>query len=310
MLLRRNPPLAVGLILVAAFLLLGIVGPSFAPHDPMETFNRVMYFGDKVVVPFRQPVAPGQLSFFPLGTDNASRDILSRLLYAIRPTLLLCSIVVAVRATLGIAFGLAAGWLGGLARQLVDLGISASLSIPSLVFCVAAISFMGVHKGLVAFLLALAITGWADIAAFVRNQTVGTLRSPFIESAQAVGVRPRAILWKHVLPQLWPTFPAMISFEIGTVLLLVAELGFLGIYIGGGFIYEVDRGDNPDTWKILTAGYPELGQMLSQVWAKIIFVPWEPIIVGLTVFAMIFAFNLLGEGFRRHMDITRTHQAR
>ncbi|NLS78519.1 MAG: ABC transporter permease [Chloroflexi bacterium] len=308
---RRDPLLRIGLVLVAGFLLLGFVGPSLAPHDPLKVFDKVMYLDGEMVVPARQPVAPGRLpGLFPLGTDEAGRDILSRLLCAIRPTLLLCSIAVAIRAVLGIAFGLAAGWLGGLPRQMIDLAISAALAVPALVFCVAAISFMGAHRGLAAFLIALALTGWADVAAFVRNQTLSTLQSPFIESARAVGVRPRSILWRHVLPQLWPALPALISFEIGTVLLIVSELGFLGVYIGGGTIYEVARGDNPDTWKMLTAGYPELGQMLSGVWAKVIMVPWEPIIVGIVVFAMIFAFNLLGEGLRRQMDITRRHEAR
>ena len=305
----RNFPLLVGLALSAVFVSLAVVGPSLAPHDPMEQFNWVMELEGKAIIPSRNPVRPGLVpGMFLLGTDEAGRDILSRLLCAIRPTLILCTVAVAIRTVAGIAAGLAAGWYSGMTRRLLDLAISASLSLPALVFCVAAISFYGVNKGLAAFLVALSVTGWADTAAFVRNQTISTKQAQFIESAQAVGVKPRGILWRHVLPQLWPTLPALICFDIGTVLLLLAELGFLGIYIGGGFIYEVPRGDNPDTWKVLTAGYPELGQMLSSVWAKVIFVPWEPLIVGAVVLAMVFAFNLLGEGLRRQMDISRAHR--
>ncbi len=307
----RNWPLLIGALLSAACIAVALIGPRFAPYDPMAQFNWVMELDGQAIIPTRKPVPPGLVpDVFLLGTDEAGRDIFSRLLYAVRPTLLVCTVAVAIRAILGVACGLLAGWHSGLARRLVDLAIGASLSLPALVFCAAAISFFGIDKGLGTFLIALSVTGWADIAAFVRNQTVSTLQSQFIESARAVGVRPRRILTRHVLPQLWPALPSLISFETGTVLLLLAELGFLGIYIGGGFIYEVPRGDNPGTWKVLTAGYPELGQMLSSVWAKIIFVPWEPLIVGGAVLVMVFAFNMLGEGLRRHMDISRAHRQR
>ena len=88
-------------------------------------------------------------------------------------------------------------------------------------------------------------------------------------------------------------------------MLLVAELGFLGIFIGGGITYDVPDPNTATQIIITTEGMPELGQMIADFWAKIIQTPWVPFLVGSLIFLQIFAFNLLGEGLRRHMDITQ-----
>ena len=307
----RNIPLAIGATISGMAILLALIGPYVAPRDPMEAGDKVLRVDGEIIIPNRNPIPPLKMpDLFLLGTDDVGRDLYSRILFAFRPTLLLCLSVVAVRMGLGVPLGLATGWFGRSPGRLIDMAMGASLSIPTLVFAVAAISFMGSDKGLLAFVIALSVTGWADTALFVKNRTGLLAQSPFVESARSAGAPPGRILFRHILPQLWPVLPAIVSFELSGVLLLITELGFLGIYIGGGYVYEVAKGDSAGTWQMLTAGYPELGQMLSKVWAKILLVPWEPLIVGTIVFLMIFGFNMLGEGFRRHMDITRRHTAR
>jgi ABC-type dipeptide/oligopeptide/nickel transport system permease subunit len=272
----------------------------------MERFDDVLQIEGQIVIPARTPVPPFRWpDLFLLGTDQVGRDLLSRILWGVRPTLLLCVGVVAVRMLIGLPLGLLAGWTANWSTRLIDVAIGLCLSVPTLVFAVAVASFLGLAKGLVVFIVALCVTGWADTATFIRGRTLSLKQRPFIESARATGLTSRRILGRYVLPQLWPVLPSLIAFELSSVLLLVTELGFLGIYIGGGFMYEVAKGGSLDSWDILGAGYPELGQMLSKVWAKLIMTPWEPLIVGTVVFVMIFAFNLLGEGLRRHMDITR-----
>ncbi len=301
----RNYPLYIGAALSLLILVLVIFGPALAPRDPAKMETDFMVIGGETLVPSSRPVPPFRAAIFPLGTDDIGRDLLSRILWAFRPTMLLCLIIAAVRLAVGVPLGLVGAWYRGPVERLIELLISASLSVPLLVVAVAVVSFIGAHRGLIAFVVGLSLVGWADTAALVRSRALAVAQEPFIESARAVGVRARDILRRHILPQLWPILPALIAFELAAVTLLVAELGFLGIYIGGGFIYLVQRGDVLDDYRMMTERYPELGQMLSAVWARIIKAPWQPAIVGGIVMLMVLAFNLLGEGLRRQMDITR-----
>ena len=302
---NRNIPLLVGLILTGLFLLVSLFGPTLATYDPMRVFNELVEVDGQQRYPSRNPVPPLAAQEFPLGTDNAGRDLLSRLLYAVRPTLILCFVIAALRITIGVLLGLVAGWFGGLAERIIDVLTGASLAIPILIFALAVISFLG-EPTLWTFIVALVATGWANTAVFVKNATQVTKQSPYIEGARAVGVRPFGILRRYIMPQLWPTLPAQIAFELSASLLVVAELGFLGLFIGEAFVRIAEDPNSAGTIPVgLTASFPELAQMLSDFWSKMIISPWEIAIVGFVIFLQIFAFNMLGEGLRRQMDITR-----
>lgn len=306
----RNYPLWIGAVLTGFFLLLAVIGPRLAPHDPLEVFDDVIFIGDETYIPSRRPLAPLTLDQFLLGNDNAGRDLYSRLLWAIRPTLILCFFIAAIRLIMGITLGMLAGWGGGITRRVLDVLIDICLAVPILLFALAVLSFLG-NQELPSFVLALVLTGWAGTAVYVRNSTLLVKQAPFIEGARAVGVPPLRILRYHVLPQLWPALPALISFELAATLLVVAELGFLGMFIGEAFVIIVEDPRSAGTIPAgLTAGYPELAQMLSDFWSKMLRSPWEVALVGTAIFMVIFAFNMLGEGLRRHMDVTRPRQSR
>lgn len=300
----RNHPLFLGGLLALLFLALTVAGPMLAPHDPMAVAEpRALGNNRFEMPPFRPLAVPG----FPLGTDHIGRDLLSRILWGIRPTMLLCGAVALVRLIVGTLLGLAAGWFRGTVERAVDTLSGIAIAIPMLIFSIAAISIFGLSHGLWPFIGALAITGWADTALLVKNRTLTIAQAPYIESARAIGVTTGGMLRRHLFPQLWPLLPALLAFELSAVLLLAAELGFLGIYIGGGFLYhEASKGETD--YVLLTAGYPELGQLLSDVWVKILRTPWDPLFVGLSVAVAIFAFNLLGEGLRRATDVTRARR--
>lgn len=302
---QRNFPLLVGALLGIAFLLLAIFGPSLAPKDPMEPFRVIKIDGEWYNAPYR----PLELEGFPLGTDQIGRDLLSRLLWAIRPTMILSLVVVFARMGIGVFLGLVAGWYRSGVERLIDALTGAALAIPLLVFAIAVISYLGTERGLVAFVIALSLTGWAETASFVKGRTVAIIQEPYIEGARAIGVKPWRILTRHALPQLWPVLPSLIAFELAAVTLLVAELGFLGIFIGGGTTYGVQDPNSSGQFMITTSGMPELGQLMADFWAKIIQTPWVPFMVGSVVFLQIFAFNMLGEGFRRYMDVTRPRRS-
>jgi peptide/nickel transport system permease protein len=301
----RNYPLLVGIVLAGIILFFAIFGSRLAPHEPMEVFNELIRQGDEVFSPSRQPVPPLRLDLFLLGTDNAGRDLYSRLLWAIRPTMLLCLIIAFSRIVLGVVLGLVAGWFGGTTRRVIDTLISISLAVPILLFALALILFIG-DRELSTFMLALVATGWAGTALYVKNSTEIIKEAPYIDGARAIGVPSFGILRNHVFPQLWPTLPALISFELAATLLVIAELGFMGLFIGEAFIIMAEDPASGGVIPVgLTAHFAELGQMASDFWSKMLRSPWELAIVGLVIFLIIFTFNILGEGLRRHMDITR-----
>jgi ABC-type dipeptide/oligopeptide/nickel transport system permease subunit len=251
-------------------------------------------------------VPPFTLDEVILGTDIAGRDLLSRLLWAVRPTLILCFTIATLRIVLGLVLGLTAGWFGGTTRRVIEALIDVSLAVPILLFALAVISFTGDHDyELWTFILALTATGWAGTAVFVKNSTTLIRHEPFIEGARAAGASPGRILSRHVVPQLWPALPALISFELAATLLVVGELGFLGLFIGEAFVLMGQSGNINEVPIGITANYPELAQMMSDFWRKMVRTPWEVVFVGLAIFTLILAFNLLGEGLRRQMDVTR-----
>lgn len=306
----RNYPLYIGLVLTALFVIVAIIGPQLAPHDPLQVFDDVIFVGDEVYIPSRMPVPPAELPEFVLGNDVAGRDLLSRILWAIRPTLLLCFTIAAIRLIVGVILGLMSGWFGGTVGRTIDALIEICLAVPVLIFALALIIFLE-DRSLTDFVLGLTLTGWASTAVFVKNSTLIIRQASFIEGARAIGVRPYRMLRFHILPQLWPALPALIAFELSATLLVIAELGFLGLFIGESFLRTIESGIHAGVVAVgLTAGYPELSQMLSDFWSKMIRTPWEVAIVGLLIFLQIFAFNMLGEGLRRHMDHTRPHYSR
>ena len=304
MIKQRNFPLLIGSVIAFMYILIAFIGPSLAPNDPFEVFNDPIVVGEKRYLPASIPVPPLELPQFRFGTDNAGRDLFSRLLVAVRPTLILGVSIVVVRVAAGLFLGLVAGWFQKRTERVIDSMISVSLAIPLLIFALAALSFMG-KRELIHFILALTLTGWASTAVFIKNRTQTIMQAPFIEGAKAVGVKPWDILRRHILPQIWPAIPSLVAFELGAVLLVIAELGFLGMFIGDGFVLTAADPNNVGTITVgLTSTVPELGQMLSDFWSKMIRTPWEIAIVGFVIFLQIFAFNMLGEGLRRQMDVT------
>lgn len=299
-----NYPLWIGAAIFALFVAVAIVGPSVSPYSPVEVITEVFRVGGQAYVPSVRPVPPLTAPEFVLGTDIAGRDLFSRLLWAVRPTLILCGVIAAIRIVLGLTLGLAAGWFGGATGRVIGLLIDVALATPILLFALAVISFIS-EPELRTFIIGLTLTGWAGTAVYVRNSTQLIRGAPYIEGARAVGVPPWGILSRYVLPQMWPALPALIAFELASTLIVVAELGFLGLFIGEAFVIVSRSGDLNAGPIGVTANYPELAQMMSDFWSKMIRTPWEVAIVGLTIFLLIFAFNLLGEGLRRRMDITR-----
>lgn len=289
---KINRSMILGSLIVLIIILIALIGPSIAPQDPMEEHAVIQVAGKWMIPPFNAFQVPG----FTLGTDQFGRDMLSRILYAIRPTLVMVSIVAVVRLLIGTLIGLGAGWFRTQFGRFLDGLISAALAVPILLVALGAITVLGAETGLVAFIVGLSINGWGETARLVRQQTELIKGQLFIESARSLGASSYQILFRHILRQIMSMVWMLFAFEISGTLMVTAGLGFLGYYIGGDVWIEV-----ADFVSRRTSGAPELGQMLATSWVNLL-QPWPLVLTGSVVFFTILGFNLLGEGLRARLS--------
>ncbi|HNB52194.1 MAG TPA: ABC transporter permease subunit, partial [Anaerolineales bacterium] len=234
---RFNWPLILGTLLVGTIIYLALVGPKIAPHDPLQ---ENMILKDSLTGEWHIPPFPAfEVTGYPLGSDEFGRDMYSRLLWAIGPTLQMVAIVALVRLLLGTLIGLLAGWSTGRLGGFFDMLISGALSLPGLLVALGTIAVVGVELGLIAFVIGLSITGWAETARIVREQTRLIKSQVYIEAANALGASGKQIVLQHVVRQIQAMLLMLLAFEIGSTLMLTAGLGFLGYYIGGDVWVDV-----------------------------------------------------------------------
>jgi peptide/nickel transport system permease protein len=288
-----NWPLVFGALIVLAAGWLAVLGPDLAPKDPLERKLTLQVDGEWLRLPYA-PGTPG----FPLGTDNDGRDMLSRLLWGVGPTLSMVMIVAAVRLILGSAIGLTAGWSQSGFGRFCDTLIRAALAIPVILVALGGIAAVGVEYGVWAFVVGLSLTGWVEAARIIRERTAAVRSQVYIEAAHSLGAGETQILFRHVLRQVLSMIWMLFAFEISSTLMLTAALGFLGYYIGGDVWVQVT-----DSVAVATSGVPELGQMLATA-DTIVTRPWPLLTIGGTIFIIVLGFNLMGEGLRRRASLS------
>jgi peptide/nickel transport system permease protein len=289
---KANWSLLIGSIIVLFVVLIAIIGTRVAPQDPMEE-HAILQIGNKWFIP---PFNAFQVQGYILGSDEFGRDLLSRILFAVRPTLIMVIIVAMVRLFIGTLIGLGAGWSNGRIGRILDGLISAALSVPIFIVALAAIAMLGAEIGLLAFIVGLSINGWGETARFVREQTRLTKGQLYIESAHALGASNIQMLSRHVLRQIMPMVWMLFAFEISGTLMVTAGLGFLGYFIGGDIWIEV-----ADFVSRRTSGSPELGQMLATSLVNLL-QPWPLVLTGSVIFITVLGFNLLGDGLRQRLN--------
>jgi len=292
-----NWPLLVGILSLGIIVFLAFAGPSLAPHNPLEENLIIQIDGEWQIPPF-DPFTKG----FFLGSDMFGRDIFSRILWAVRPTLVMVIIVAFVRLVIGTIIGLLAGWTNGRMARAFDTIIEAAIAIPVLLVALCAIAVIGVEYGMWAFIIGLSINGWVETAQQVREQTRIVKGQAYIEAAHAQGASNWHIVTRHVLKQLAPMTVMLFAFEMSSTLMTTAGLGFLGYYIGGDVWVDVD-----DFVARRISGMPELGQMLATSWINLT-QPWGMVAVGTTVFLAVLGLNLLGEGLRQRLNLMQVRR--
>jgi peptide/nickel transport system permease protein len=288
-----NVPFMIGLLLVGGLVAVVLFGPLWTPHSPY-TKRGLEYSDGELIVP---PFAPGEI--YPWGTDPLGRDIMSLVMAGAQQTLLLATLVMSVRIALGFVLGALAGWLNGSWVDRLLLGLAEVIAaFPTLLLSMTLILALGINQGLRPFILALSVIGWGEIMQFVRSEVMAIRVKPFIESAVATGLRTPRLIWSHVLPNLLSALISIAALEMGAVLMLLGELGFVGIFIGGGAFAELQIDAPPYHY----SDVPEWGALLSNIRLYARTYPWTAVYPATAFFAAILGFNLLGEGIRRMVE--------
>jgi peptide/nickel transport system permease protein len=289
----KDTSFIIGALLVTVLLIIAFIGPEIAPHNPylIQRIQRIE--GEIDLAPFEPS------STYPLGTDPLGRDLLSLLLYGTRTTLVIALLATTVRILLGLVFGALAGWRpGGIIDRLVTVVAGFFAAIPGLILAILIVYAVGIRLGQIAFVIALSVVGWGEVAQIFRSHVYDIRKESFIEAAQAVGLSPLEILSRHVLPNLLATMLALISLEMANALLLLGELGFMSVFLGSGAFLPGE----PFEPSVLTFEIPDWGAMLGTNWRSFRALPWLPGAPAAAFFIAILSFNLFGFGLQRFSE--------
>jgi peptide/nickel transport system permease protein len=266
--LTRNNPLAtIGLVFVIFFTICAIFAPWIAPQDPAQ-----------INLPTR--LAPPSLAQI-CGSDELGRDILSRLIYGSRISMLVGSCVVAASLGIGLIIGSIAGYCGGSIDRFVNVILmNAFLSFPGILIAIAFVAFRG--PGIFNLVFALSLGGWVGYARLVRAQVLAAKEKEYVEAARALGANDSRILIRHILPNIIQ--PVIVQAAIGMAGAILAEatMSFLGL------------GVPPPT--------ASWGTMLNDGRAHLFDAPHLVIFPALAVMLAVLSFNFIGDALRDFLD--------
>lgn len=263
----------VGMLILAAVTFVAIFGPWLAPFDP----NR-----QNIMMRLLEPLSEGRgdLTYW-LGSDQLGRDVLSRLLYGARVSLLVGVAAIAVGGTIGTVAGLVSGYYGGWVDDVIMRIGDIQLAFPFILLAIMFLVVLG--PGLVNIILVLGIGQWITYARIVRAQTLSLREKEFVEAARAMGDGTLSILFRTILPNIIAPLTVIASFNVASVILSEAALSFLGL------------GVPPDvpTWGSMLSESRD--HLLSNKW-------WLAVFPGLAIVLTVLAFNVIGDWLRDFLD--------
>jgi ABC-type dipeptide/oligopeptide/nickel transport system permease subunit len=252
---RSNPQLWIGALVVGSIVLIAVLAPWLAPHDPLD---------QDLLSQNLPPVwLPGSDHAFRLGTDNLGRDILSRLIWGARPVLIVMVAGASASAIVGTLSGLLAGYFGGWLDALLSRTVEIFMSFPPMLLAIVLVAVIG--PGLGAVILAIVLVGWTRFARVVRGEVLVLRESDFITAAKLLGYGRRRILFRELLPNLVPIVLALLALEMGRAIVVEAILAFIGFSASGiatwGGIIADGRSYIHQAWWIMT--FPIIAITLS-----------------------------------------------
>ncbi|RQO62748.1 D,D-dipeptide ABC transporter permease [Variovorax sp. KBW07] len=262
----RSPAMVFGMVILALMVLSAVFAPWLAPFDPnaQDITQRLL--------------PPGTAHW--LGTDQLGRDLLSRVIYGTRPTLLIVSLVAVLSAPVGLLLGMCAGYFGGWIEAVLMRITDIFMAFPRLVLALALVAVLG--PGIVNAVIAIAITAWPPYARIARTETRTVKGSDFIQAARVQGLPTSRILFGHLLPICLPSTVIRVTLDMAGIILTAAGLGFLGL------------GAQPPM--------SEWGAMIATGRQYIFDQWWVAAVPGVAILLGSLAFNLVGDGLRDVLD--------
>jgi peptide/nickel transport system permease protein len=268
---RQNKLIILGACLVLVPVVFALTAPLLAPHDPNK-----QHLEDRLVPPIWQS---GDSTYL-LGTDGLGRDILSRIIYGARISLLVGVTVVFIGGALGTIVGIVSGyfggWIDGLFMRIVDI----FLAFPFLLLALAIMAILG--PGLWKVIIVLGITSWVPYARVARAKVLSVKETEFIEAANALGAKPLYMILAHIVPNIVSSIIVVASFRVAIAIIGEATLSFLGLGV--------------------TPGTPSWGTILSEGRQYLMLAWWPATLPGLMIMITVLGMNLVGDGLRDFLD--------
>jgi len=256
-----------GLSIVIFFIMLAWFAPWIAPYEPTQIDLKSRLF---------VPGTDGHI----LGTDHLGRDLLSRLIYGARVTLLagVCTALLAM--FIGVSIGITSAMRGGITDNVLMRGIDLLMSFPAVLLAILVVAFLG--PGMVNAMMAIALVNIPFYARMTRSVTLHFKSKEFIEASRAIGNPLGKTVFKHIIPNIAPYIIAQSMMNIGWIIMETTSLSFLGL------------GVQPPT--------ADWGSMLGEVRSVMIVAPYAVALPGLCIFIVVIGFNMLGDGLRDWFD--------
>jgi peptide/nickel transport system permease protein len=216
--LRRSPVGIIGILLVGLVIFMALFGGNISPHDPTEHDLRAR---------FKPPGFAGDNGTYLLGTDQLGRDIFSRAIVGSRVSVAVGLTSVVIAGTIGVIYGLVAGFAGGKVDAVLMRIADAFLGIPFIILVVAVSGVVG--AGLTTLILILGLTGWVTYARVVRGEVMVVRELEFITAARVIGQSSAKIMLRHILPNVMASVIVLAALQVGTTILAESSLSFLGL---------------------------------------------------------------------------------
>lgn len=261
-----NKSALLGALIVGVFVLIALLAPWIAPFDPLKANFLAV----------RKP--PSELYWF--GTDELGRDILSRMIWGARTSLLAGCVSVVIAVVIGVPLGLLAGYFQGIWDGVISRIIEALLACPFLIMAIALGAFLG--PSLTNAMIAIGLSAMPIFARLTRGQVIAIRNEEYIEGARAIGLPDRWIIVRYVLPNVMSPILVQATLAIASAIITEASLSFLGL------------GQQPPG--------PSWGAMLNTAKGFLEQAPWMSIFPGVAIFLTVQGFNLLGDGLRDALD--------
>ncbi|PCD76177.1 ABC transporter permease [Pseudothioclava arenosa] len=264
--LRASPSALFGAVLVGFFVLVAVLAPVLPIPAPLETDWMAVRKGPSLA--------------HPMGTDEIGRDVLSRMVWGAQASLLAGVVSVLIALFIGVPLGVAAGYARGWTDAIISRGTEALLAAPFLILAIALAAFLG--PSLSNAMIAIGLSAMPVFVRLARGQTMSVMTEDYVESARVIGLSHRAIVWRYILPNIFPPLLVQATLTVATAIIAEASLSFLGL------------GQQPPA--------PSWGSMLNVAKNFLEQAPWMALWPGIAIFLVVLGFNLLGDGLRDALD--------